>query len=92
MAYKTGRRPVKARVLAGEWERSERTIRRVWAEPRAEFEGRAQDRQRSAVVLRDEGLTYAQIGVRLGITPDAAAGLVRRARRNGVHSVMDVGV
>ena len=50
------------------------------AEPREDFMARARTRQDQAAELRSQGLTYSQIAKSMGITRDAAAGLVRRAR------------
>jgi DNA-directed RNA polymerase specialized sigma24 family protein len=54
------------------------------AEPGDEYLARARGRQAEALGLHEEGLSYSQIGQRLGITRGAAAGLVRRARQNHV--------
>lgn len=86
MAFEATRRRHTARELAAQRGCPERTIRRIVAEPRDAFEARARERQQSALHLRQRGLTYAQIGESLGITRDAAAGLVRRAMHRGTRS------
>jgi len=83
-AARPGRRTVTARELAERFNRTPRTIRRIVAEPRDDFEARARARQTEALALRAQGLSYAQIATELGISRDAAAGLVRRARLNNV--------
>ncbi|MBO1269490.1 sigma-70 region 4 domain-containing protein [Arthrobacter cavernae] len=60
---------------------SERTIRRIAAEPRHEFLARAAERQRKAADWKDEGLTYREIAERLDCTPKAAENLVLRGRK-----------
>lgn len=39
--------------------------------------------ERLVLAARDEGVTYAQIGQALGITPQGAMNLVKRARAHG---------
>lgn len=85
-AERPARRNRTARELAEKFGVSARAIRYIAAEPRLEFEARARDRQAQATALRDQGLTFAQIGEALGISRHAAAGLVRRARANGIHT------
>jgi DNA-binding NarL/FixJ family response regulator len=81
-AARPGRRSVTARELGERFNRSPRTIRRIVAQPRDEFEAEARERQAQALNLRSQGLSYGQIAKELGITRDAASGLVRRGRRN----------
>lgn len=81
-AARPGRRTVTARELAERFNRSPRTIRRIVAEPRDDFEARARARQTEALALRAQGLSYAQIAATMGVTRDAAAGLVRRGRQH----------
>ena len=75
------RRNGSARELAARIGCSPRTIQNLWAEPRDEFEARAQSRQDEALALREQGLSHAEVGKALGVSRDAAAGLVRRGRR-----------
>jgi plasmid maintenance system antidote protein VapI len=80
-AIRPGRRKGTARALAERFGTSPRHIRRIIAEPRDEFEARAQARQDQALELRDLGLSYSEIAARLDVTRDTASGLVRRGRR-----------
>lgn len=81
-AHEPRRRKDTARDLAAKHDRSPRTIRRVIAEPRHQFEERARQRQQQALALRADGLTYREIAAALNISKDASAGLVRRAKVN----------
>ena len=80
-AENPARRKGSARELAERIGCSPRTIQKLWAEPRFEFEARAKARQMEALALREQGLSYRRIGQRLGVSRDSAAGLVRRARQ-----------
>lgn len=77
------RRKKTARELAEKFGISERYVRKLAAEPRAEFEARAAARQDEALTLRAKGLSYLQIATVLGCNRNTAVGLVRRgnARR-----------
>lgn len=74
------RRQSTAKELAARVGCSERMVRKLWAEPRDEFEARSKERQLEALALREKGLTYQAIADQLGISRGAAAGLVHRAR------------
>jgi transposase len=74
------RRKMTAREAAARFGVHPRTIRKVIAEPREEFESRARARQDEALRLLESGLTYRQVAERMGITRGTAAGLVHRAR------------
>lgn len=80
-ATKQGRRDVTARELAERFGVTPRHIQNIWAEPREEWEARGQARQREALGLREQGLTYQAIADQMGISRGAAAGLVHRARQ-----------
>ena len=80
-AIEPQRRKIKARELGERFGRSPRTVRRVIAEPRPEYEQRSAARQLEALALRERGLTYQAIADELGISRGAAAGLVHRARQ-----------
>lgn len=67
-----------ARELAEKHGVSERSVRNLQAEPRAEFEARARKRQMRAVELRNQGMTYGEIAKALNVSRGAAVGLVRR--------------
>ncbi|WP_432537883.1 helix-turn-helix domain-containing protein [Kineococcus arenarius] len=60
---------------------SDRTVRRLMAEPRAAYLARAQERREQAVALRAEGLTQAQIAARLGISRQSVSRLLQEAAR-----------
>lgn len=75
------RRKQSARKIAEKLGVTPRTIQSIMAEPRSEFEARARARQAEAAELRSKGLTYSDIAKELGISRDAAAGLVRRANK-----------
>lgn len=62
------RRKQTARELAERFNRSPRTIRRIVAEPRAEWEGRASARHERVRALRETGLSYRAIASELGIS------------------------
>ena len=74
------RRPMTAKELAARVGKSERLIRKMWAEPRDDYETRAEERRAEALRLYEKGLSYQGVADELGITRYAAAGLVRRAR------------
>jgi transposase len=80
-ALRPQRRIGTAREIGERFNRSPRTVRRIIAEPREEFEKRAHSRQDEALSLIESGLTYQQVADRLDITRGTAAGLVHRARR-----------
>ena len=65
------RRKQTARELAERFNRSTRTIRRVMAEPRADFEARAAARHDQIRELRDQGLTMRAIAAELKISVGA---------------------
>ena len=73
------RRKLTAREAAARFGVSERTIRRTMAEPRASFEARGQARRVQAAALRAEGLKWAVVGERMGVSADAARRLAARA-------------
>ena len=79
-AINPGRRQISASAAAERFRKHPRTIRKVMAEPRRDYERRAHARQQWALALRGQGLSYTEIGKELGIGKSAAAGLVRRAR------------
>ena len=76
------RRKVTAREAAERLGVSERTIRRMMAEPREDFVRRAKERRIEAATLRAEGLKWAEVGERMGISPNAARNLANRAEQS----------
>lgn len=83
------RRPISAKRAAAEHGCSERTVRRYVAEAREVFIKRAQQRQATALLLFNEGLSYDEIAQRIDLTPAAVRGLIYRARKNGVAYTVD---
>ncbi len=69
-----------ARQVGAKYGISPRTVQRLIAEPRDDFEARARARQDEALALIESGLTYRQVADRMETTRGAAAGLVHRAR------------
>lgn len=76
-AKNPGRRTKTARELAERWGASDRTIRRIIAEPRAEYESRAAAKRQRAQELRAAGATYRQIAEDLGVKTSSVAALLR---------------
>lgn len=83
-AETTARRSVTAREGAAQLGVSARTVRRLVAEPRDEFEDRARQRRVRAAQLRNAGRTYKQIADDLDISIGAVGGLLSIARREGL--------
>ncbi len=75
------RRKMTARAAAKRFGVTTRTIQRIVAEPREDYESRAITRQDKAMELRAQGLSHAEVGKALGVSRDSAAGLVRRGRQ-----------
>lgn len=75
------RRTKTAKEMAARLGVSERTIRNVVAEPRAEFLARTAVNRRRAVELREQGLKYREIAVEMGISMGAVGKLLHDARK-----------
>jgi len=60
---------------------STRTVYRVIAEPRVDFEARGQVKREQAVSLRDQGLTYTQIAEAMGTTTGSVGRMLYNARQ-----------
>ena len=75
------RRNITARELAERLGSSERTARRLVAEPREEFLDRAKGRRDRAVELRAQGLKYRQIAEMMGISTGTVGRLLHDARK-----------
>lgn len=75
------RRKVTAREAAARFGVSVRSVRRVVAEPRDEFERRSRERQDRALALRQEGLLWREIAEQLGVSIGAAQKLGERAKK-----------
>ena len=82
-ALNPSRRKRTAREIAAEVGLSERTVVRLVAEPRSEYERRAKARRSLAVKLRLQGLTYHEIAARADTTTGIVGCLLAQARRNG---------
>jgi CTP-dependent riboflavin kinase len=85
-------KPVKrkhtARELAERLGVSERTIQRLMAQPRAEYEAETHARQDEALRLREAGMKWADVGAELGgITDSAAYQLAAKAKNRRAQSV-----
>jgi len=70
-ALNAHRRKQTARELADRFNRSPRTIRRIIAEPREEFEARAAERHARIREMRAEGKTMRAIAAELEISVGA---------------------
>jgi transposase len=70
------RRTRTARELAEQYGASRRTIQRMIAEPREEFEARAAAKRARAQQLRLEGASYRQIAEELGISIGSVSSLL----------------
>ncbi|WP_280232271.1 replication protein RepB [Nocardia cyriacigeorgica] len=71
------RRSKTARELAEEFGASPRTIQRLIAEPREDYESRAIEKRRRAQQMRREGASYREIADELGIGIGSVAALLR---------------
>lgn len=80
-AQASRRRRVTARELAERLGSSERTARRLIAEPRADFLARAAANRARAVELRGQGLLYREIAEQMGIPIGTVGRLLNDARR-----------
>lgn len=75
------RRTITARELAERLGSSERTARRLIAEPRDEFLERAKVRRDRVVSLRNQGMKYRDIAEEMGITIGAVGRTLHDARK-----------
>lgn len=86
-AEKPGRRKITAKKAAQRFGISERSVRRIMAEPREEFLQRAATHRAEAVRLREvEKLPYKVIAERMGVPEGTAKRLVHDARRYAKES------
>ncbi|MFE6229412.1 sigma factor-like helix-turn-helix DNA-binding protein [Cellulosimicrobium sp. NPDC057862] len=79
------RRNSTARELADRLGMSTRTVQRVIAEPREQFEARAAQRRERVISLRREGKTYAEIAAAVGMTTGGVGTILHHARKSGVE-------
>ncbi|KLL95136.1 replication protein RepB [Rhodococcus sp. IITR03] len=75
------RRAITAKELAQRLGSSERTARRLVAEPRKDFLERAQARRMQVVELRAQGMKYREIAEQLGISTGAVGRILHDARK-----------
>jgi DNA-directed RNA polymerase specialized sigma24 family protein len=75
------RRSITARELAERLGSSERTARRLIAEPRDEFLERAKVRRDRVVALRRKGMKYKDIAEEMGISTGAVGRILHDARK-----------
>lgn len=71
-------RTMTAKEAAKRFGKSPRTIRRLVAEDRSDYEGRAANRRRIAGTMHEQGASWAEIAAAVGGTEWAARSLVRR--------------
>ncbi|MBF6150268.1 helix-turn-helix domain-containing protein [Nocardia nova] len=83
-AETAARRSMTAREGAERLGVSPRTIRRMVAEPRADFEARARDRRTRAAQLRNAGHSYKEIAAAMDCSTGTVGTLLRLARREGL--------
>lgn len=62
---------------------STRTVRRIIAEPRDEWEARARERRARAVELRKSGMKYREIAQELGAPIGTVGRMLNLARQHG---------
>lgn len=74
------RRSKTARELAEQFGASTRTIRRIIAEPRTDYETRAADKRRYAQKLRADGFSYKQIAEEMKISEGSVSSLLHHPR------------
>jgi len=80
------RREVTARELAARIGSSERTARRLVAEPRSEFLARAAANRAKAVELREQGRSYTEIATSMGIPIGTVGKLLHDARKHAARN------
>jgi DNA-directed RNA polymerase specialized sigma24 family protein len=79
-AIKQGKRKKTAREVAEHFNINPRTVRRIFAQPRAEFLAEADRRRKQALALKEQGLKYTEIAEKMEISIEAAKALLKRAR------------
>lgn len=75
------RRAITAKELAQRLGSSERTARRLVAEPRKDFLERAQARRTQVVELRAQGMKYREIADQMGISTGTVGRILHDARK-----------
>ena len=74
------RRSLTSTEAAKRFGKSPRTIRRLVAEDRSDYEATAAARRQQAHDLKQQGMSWAQVGDAMGCTPEAAKQLGKRFR------------
>jgi len=80
-ARATQRRAITAEELARRLGSSERTARRLVAEPREDFLERAETRRTRVVGLGERGMKYREIAQEMGISTGAVGRILHDARK-----------
>ncbi|QXF84530.1 replication protein RepB (plasmid) [Rhodococcus pyridinivorans] len=75
------RRSITAKELARRLGSSERTARRLIAEPRDQFLERAERRRKQVVGLRQQGMKYREIAEKLEMSTGAVGRILHDARK-----------
>lgn len=77
------RRKFTAKQMAEHFGVSERTIRRLMAEPRSSYEAQAKEHREKIIDLKRQGMKQRDIATTLGITPGLVSIRLREAREAG---------
>lgn len=77
-ALHTVKRNKTAKEMAQRLNISDRTVRKLIALPREDYEKEAKQRRLKAFVLREAGLKWSEVGERLGTTKHGAIALYKR--------------
>lgn len=83
------RRKYTAKELADRTGMSERTVRRLIAEERTDYEDRARQRREQIIALHQQGLTQAAIARQLGISRPLVSRRISDARRDGIDLTLN---
>ncbi|EIT1334331.1 HTH domain-containing protein [Salmonella enterica] len=77
-ALHTVKRNKTAKEIAQRLNISDRTVRKLIALPREDYEKEAKQRRLKAFVLRESGMKWADVGIALGTTKHGAIALYKR--------------
>jgi len=77
-ALHTVKRNKTAKEMAQRLNISDRTVRKLFALPREDYEKEAKQRRLKAFVLREAGFKWSEVGERLGTTKHGAIALYKR--------------
>lgn len=75
------KRKMTAREAGLRFGKSARTIRRLVALDRSDYEAEAKERREKAYTLKQQGMTWAEVGEAMGCTAEAASQLGKRYRQ-----------